>query len=68
MTILSTPETLMSKFSNEFYKNKQDMSNDDVSWRLKNAEENIEYLSFVLNKAVQELEKLQKAPQGHLTK
>ena len=53
-------ETLMSKFSNEFWKNKQDISSHDVSWRLKNAEESIQQLFFVLEKALQEIEKLQK--------
>jgi hypothetical protein len=68
MITLSTPvcgslgqETLMNKFNHEFWKQKDQIHVGDTVWRLKNAEDNIQRLEFVLDKALQEIEKLQKA-------
>lgn len=53
--------TLMNKISSEYWKAKEQINAGDINWRLKNAEDNIQRLEFVLDKALQEIEKLQKA-------
>jgi hypothetical protein len=53
-------DTLMNKISSEYWKSKEQISTGDIVWRLKNAEDNIQRLEFVLDRALQEIEKLQK--------